>query len=243
MRLLKQLRIDEVSVVLNGANPGAKVMIRKSDGDPPYLFNDIMRKADVSDPLRGPRDESDDKKLSAKLDEIVAEMIVAAPSLHPNRARRWLLHTPQGRELLSKHTTKETIMPRPDILKLITVLDDGLMAQARLSKRADESDARSYSRLLENDSAFRRQCIAIQDAKHMLSLPKGMASLEPTSTSVGDTNVSDDSAEAVRLLGEMAAKNGQSFESVFSDPANAKLAARTYTGAHRSNVNTDYLQG
>jgi hypothetical protein len=29
-RLLKKLQIDEVSVVLKGANPGAKVMIRKT---------------------------------------------------------------------------------------------------------------------------------------------------------------------------------------------------------------------
>jgi hypothetical protein len=33
-RILKNLQIDEVSVVLKGANPGAKVMIRKADGDP-----------------------------------------------------------------------------------------------------------------------------------------------------------------------------------------------------------------
>ena len=75
-----------------------------------------------------------------------------------------------------------------------------------------------------------------------MALSKGMATLEPTSTSVGDTNVSDDSAEAVRLLGEMAAKNGRSFESVFSDPANAKLALQTYTANHRSSANTDYLE-
>ena len=71
---------------------------------------------------------------------------------------------------------------------------------------------------------------------------KGMASLEPTSTSVGNTNVSDDSAEAVRLLSEMAAKNGRAFEVEFADPANAKLAAQTYTSAHRSSINTDYLE-
>lgn len=69
-----------------------------------------------------------------------------------------------------------------------------------------------------------------------------MASLEPTSTVVGSSLVSDDSAEAVRLLGEMAAKNGRSFETEFSDPANSKLAARTYRSAHRSSVNTDYLE-
>jgi hypothetical protein len=73
-------------------------------------------------------------------------------------------------------------------------------------------------------------------------LAKGMASLKPTSTEVVNTQVKDDSAEAVRLLGEMAAKNGRSFETEFADPANAKLAARTYTRAHRSSINMDYLQ-
>jgi hypothetical protein len=56
---------------------------------------------------------------------------------------------------------------------------------------------------------------------------------EPTSTSVGNTNVSDDSAEAVRLLQEMAEKQGRKFEDVFADPNNTALAGRTHTGAHR----------
>ena len=67
-----------------------------------------------------------------------------------------------------------------------------------------------------------------------MALSKGMATLEPTSTSVGDTNVSDDSAEAVRLLQQMCEKQGRSFEQVFADPANAKLASRTYTNNHRT---------
>jgi hypothetical protein len=50
---------------------------------------------------------------------------------------------------------------------------------------------------------------------------------------VGDTNVTDDSAEAIRLLNEMATKQGRKFEEVFADPANKALAGKTYTGAHR----------
>jgi Ser-tRNA(Ala) deacylase AlaX len=64
---------------------------------------------------------------------------------------------------------------------------------------------------------------------------KGMASLEPTFTEVGNTNVADDSAEAVRLLKEMAEKQHRTFEQVFSDPENKALAGRTYTSAHRPN--------
>ena len=68
-----------------------------------------------------------------------------------------------------------------------------------------------------------------------------MATLQPTSVGVDNIN---DPAEAVRLLSEMAAKNGRSFEETeFADPADARLASLTYTANHRSSVNTDYLQG
>ena len=76
----------------------------------------------------------------------------------------------------------------------------------------------------------------------MLALSKGMATLTPTSTGVGNTNVSDDSAEAVRQLQQMCEKQGRSFDQVFADPANSALAQKTYTSAHRSSINTDYLE-
>jgi hypothetical protein len=199
----------------------------------------MLRKAEASDPLRGPRDEPDDKKLSASLDEIVAEMLVAAPSLHPNRARRWLLHTPHGRELLLQHTTRKAIMPQVNMQKLVSTMEDALMAS--VTKRDGESYAQSFARKYESDIDFRRQWSTVSEAKQLMAL-KGMATLTPTSVEVGDTNVSDSSAEAVRLLSEMAAKNGRAFEVEFADPANAKLASRTYTSAHRSSINTDYLE-
>jgi hypothetical protein len=232
MRKLTQLRIDEVSAVLKGANPGARVLIRKHDADPPspaYLFDDIMRKG--NDPRSGqpPNSATDADKapLSAQLDEIVAEMIAATGGdLHPDRARRWLLHTEQGQALLAQHTKKEEPMPQVNIMKLIEVIEEGLNAQ--VTPRDGESFAKAFSRKYETDEGYRRRWKTIQDARLDLSpnMSKSMPTLTPTST--------DDSDEAVRLLGEMAAKNGQSFEAVFSNPANAKLAARTYTSAHRS---------
>jgi hypothetical protein len=235
MAILKNLRIDEVSAVVKGANPGAKVMIRKND-DTPYLFDDIMRKADD--------DATDaDKKLSTQLDELVAELIASAPPRHinPMRARRWLLTTEQGQALLlqRKATKKETEMPQVDIMKLVTVLEEGLMAQARLTKRDGETEAKAFSRYYENNIDFRRQWATVTEAKMLhlnLNMKKGMPTLEPTSVVVGNPNVADDSAEAVRLLQAMAAKNGRSFETEFSDPANSKLSARTYNRAHRSSV-------
>jgi hypothetical protein len=118
-----------------------------------------------------------------------------------------------------------------DIYRLIEVTEQGLMAQ--VTKRDDESYAKSFSRKYENDIDFRKQWRDLTEAKHSMTLAKSMATLTPTITVVGNTNVSDDSAEAVRLLAEMAAKNGRSFESEFGDPANRELAMKTYTAHHR----------
>ena len=63
--------------------------------------------------------------------------------------------------------------------------------------------------------------------------------IRPTSTVVGNTSVSDDSAKAVRLLSEMAEKQHRTFEEVFADPANKELAGRTYTQHHRSSPSYD----
>jgi hypothetical protein len=112
-----------------------------------------------------------------------------------------------------------------------------------------------YTELVQEDAALRKVSFEtafdpttqqgykiIREAGYVKSLSKGMATLKPTSTEVGNTLVSDDSAEAVRLLGEIATKNGRAFETEFSDPKNAKLAGRTYTAGHRSSINTDYLE-
>jgi hypothetical protein len=162
-----------------------------------------------------PRVEDDDNKLSAKLDEIVAEMIVARPSLHPHRARRWLLQTPQGQAMLAQHTTMKKESPMLDIAKLIPITEDALMAQ--VTKRDGESYAKSFSRRYETDIDFRKQWAALTEAKHLMALSKSMAHMTPTSTEVGNTNVADDSAEAVRLLREMAEKQRRTFEQVFSE--------------------------
>jgi hypothetical protein len=102
------------------------------------------------------------------------------------------------------------------------------------TKRDGERYHQSFARKFENDIDFRRDWQTITDAKMSMALAsttKSLATLTPTST-VGRTDVSDDSAEAVRLLQEMAAKNGRSFEEVFAAPENRELASRTYTRHH-----------
>jgi hypothetical protein len=265
MRKLTQLRIDEVSAVIKGANPGARVLIRKHDADPPYLFDDIMRKG--NDPRSGqpPNSATDADKapLSAQLDEIVAEMIAATGGdLHPDRARRWLLHTEQGQALLAQHTKKEEPMNRIEEMQEMHkfVKSGGMLAVAKhiIETGSTSLTEPEYTELVQEDAALRKVSFEkafadpttqqgykiVREAGYLKSLVaiapgsydviKGMPTLTPTSVVVGNTNFADDSAEAVRLLSEMAAKNGSSFEAVFSNPANAKLAARTYTSAHRS---------
>ena len=130
-------------------------------------------------------------------------------------------------------------MPQVNLMKIATIMEDALNAQ--VIKRDGESFAQAFSRRYENDIDFRKSWATITEAKQ-LSAMKGMATLTPTSVGVGNTNVSDDSAEAVRQLNAMCEKQGRSFESVFSDPANSALAQKTYTSAHRSSINTDYLE-
>ncbi len=56
-------------------------------------------------------------------------------------------------------------MPQIDVLKLISVVEDGLLARAKLDQRNGESDAKAFTRLYEGDIAFRREWAALTDAK------------------------------------------------------------------------------
>src|SRR3979490_2125254 len=146
------------------------------DDDPPYTFNNIMlRKAEVSDPLRGDREESGDDKVSAKLRAMVDAMIMADPTKSEEEHLYHLLHNAHGRRLaehlnsLSKH--KDEPMPQVDIMKLNNIesvveiaknIIDGntsmdehtlhqiLMGHARKAKlNKAESDAQAFSRIFE----------------------------------------------------------------------------------------------
>jgi hypothetical protein len=218
----------------SAANALAKVVIRKRNDDTPLLFNDIQLRDEPrsNTDITRTNTEDDDKKLSEKLREAVAAMIAAAPGLHPQHAMRWLLHTEQGQAFLAQHTTKgNTAMPQIDLAKLIPITEDALNAQ--VTKRDNETFAKAFTRKYESDIEYRRQWAALTDAKHLHGYLKSLASLKPTSTETGSTQTSDDSAEAIRLLNEMATKQGRKFEEVFADPANKALAGKTYTAAHR----------
>jgi hypothetical protein len=180
-----------------------------------------LRKADATDTSDDTPSTAD---LSTTLDEVTAELISSSTPHHinPMRARRWLLTTPQGQQLLLQRATKkETKMPQVDLMKAIGTMEEVLNAQVTV--RDGESFAKAFSRKYENDESYRRQWKNHQDTKMMLSpnMSKSMPTLTPTST--------DNPDEAVRLLQQLAAKNGRSFEAEFGDPANRALAQKTYS--------------
>jgi hypothetical protein len=168
MRILKNLRIDEVSCVIKGANPGAKVMIRKSD-DGPLLFNDIIK----ADPIE---DEPD--ALTDKLKAMVDALIVANPGMSEQLAMNYLMHSPNGR-LVAQHLNsiskrKEEPVTQVDIFKLSNInsvveiaksITKGdaeisehdftkvLQGHAMLTKSAGESVGAAFERLLTASTA------------------------------------------------------------------------------------------
>jgi len=218
----------------------------------------IRRKADP-----GADDEPDDDKLTSKLKAMVDALIVANPGMSEQHAMNYLMHSPNGRavaqhlNLIAKRK-EEAVTQHVGIFKLNNIasvveiskaISNGdaeisemeftkmIQGHAMLTKRPGESVGQAFERLLTapENGELRKAYVAT----------KGMASLEVTSVEVGDTSVSDDSAAAVKKLQEMAASQHRSFEQVFSDPANAKLAAATYTSAHRptlSSTSGDELQ-
>jgi hypothetical protein len=82
------------------------------------LYN--LAKADVSDPLRGPREEPDDKKLTARLKEFAALMVTVDPSKSEEEHLFDFVNTAHGRrraEHLNNLSKGETLM-QVDITKL-----------------------------------------------------------------------------------------------------------------------------
>jgi hypothetical protein len=116
-----------------------------------------------------------------------------------------------------------------------------VLGHAKLNKRAGESDAAAFSRIFQapENIQLRRAhniCKGYLDrepSEHLLAVVdeyrrKGMASLEPVSTEVGSSEFDDDSAAAVKQLQDLAEKQHRTFEEVFLDRANSKLAQATY---------------
>jgi hypothetical protein len=182
--------------------------------------------------------------LADKLEGMIDAMLMSAPTLDRQEAAHYLLHSPHGRRLyehLSKTMESNPVPQQTDISKLIPIMEEALMAQAKLHKRHDESEAKAFSRFYESNLEYRKQWQTLTEAKHLQALrtTKALASLEPTSVVVDGSETS--AAKAVAALTAMCEAQHKTFEQVFSDPANSKLAAATYSSAHRSST-TEYLE-
>ncbi len=106
------------------------------------------------------------------------------------------------------------------------------MGHARTAKRAGETDAAAFSRILTDPAN-----VELRKAYGATKGYPNLMDIEPVSTEAGSSEFEADSAEALKQLNEMVEEQrrraptlttGQLFERVFQDPANAKLAARTY---------------
>jgi hypothetical protein len=234
MRILKNLRIDEVSCVLKGASPGAKVVIRKADDDTPS--------EDTPRPLE-------------KLTEMVVALCNLMPNLSPAHAVRFLA-TPPGTAFISSLSKKEQPMPQVDIFKLhneqsvIEIAKSGalsphdmsavVMGHAKLAKRDKESEHQAYARIVDSNIEIRRALLK--------SLPN-MMSVEVVSTEVGSTSVVSDAWKAAaqlqakieqqrRLAPTLTRTEIQ--EMVYADPDNKLLVAQAHPTT--SSTSGDELQ-
>jgi hypothetical protein len=214
---------------------------------------------DENDPVDDddPDNPSSNTPLLAKLNDMVIALRAACPGLSPEQAIHFLLFSPRGRRLAEHLNTlkRNEEPPTIDITKLHNIASvieiakqintDGnasgisehqftsiVQGHAKLAKRANESDVAAFARIFTDPAN-----VELRKA-HALTKSPNMMSVTPTSVETGSTLVTDDSAEAVRLLNEMAEKQHRTFEQVFADPANGELAGRTYTSAHRPNVSS-----
>jgi hypothetical protein len=262
-RVLRNLRIDEVSCVIKGSSPGASVLIRKSDDAHRERLRRTFAKLsappddDFDDDIEDIDEEDDEGTLPAGLEQSIAAIVAASPSITKEQAALWLIHTPRGRAAhaaLSKR--KDTPVNRTEELTAYVkqsgsmvslakhIVTKGttansehefsacLMEHARLNKRDNESDAQAFSRILQSDAEIRRAYGIVK------KYPNTMRT-KPVSTEVGDTDTDgeDEAKEAARQLSELADEQrrrsptlskSKAFEKVYADPANRALIAKAH---------------
>jgi len=211
----------------------------------------------------------DDEKLSGKLREMVAAMIVAVPSLSEQHAMHFLLHHAAGRKLaehLNSITKKEPIIMDRNLQLQSIAKDFGItrlckslvadndahgisehelttmgMDEAR-KQFPNDTPAKAFVKYHDANLEFRKALKIASNQAFGSSLQKSYASLKPTSVEVGSTETPDDSAEAIRLLNEMAEKQHRTFEEVSLDPENRELAAVAFRRPNTSSTSGSELQ-
>src|SRR5262245_13103087 len=118
MRVLTNLRIDEVSACIKGANPHARVAIAKSNNKFMQIF------AKVSERDRGPSRHERRAAIASRANNAnipeapdshhlvaLADTVAAANNLDRQSALHWLLHKPAGRALAQTHKQYKEAKP------------------------------------------------------------------------------------------------------------------------------------
>jgi hypothetical protein len=129
-------------------------------------------------------------------------------------------------------------------------MSEVVMGHAKLAKRDNESVHQAYSRIVNSNVDIRR---ALFKTTSLYDLeeddPPGgpnpkvnTMDTDPRVVAGKDALAVNNPTEAMRQPNELAAKQHRTFAEVFADPSNVTLARATYTSAHRSSVNTDYLE-
>jgi hypothetical protein len=277
-RILKHLRINEVSAVLRGAGEGCEIKISKSDDRRRgYYGYEHMFKASVDEdelPVdtaennyddgageRRNEDRYQDRKgrqqegdiiatsvMPPRLQQMVDAIRAHAPKLSDGEIVHFLLHTARGRavaEHLSNITKRKDrpTMSRQEIVKrygLATIAKGMLKDNDPYGFSEHEFTEFMVAQAKRKGVSFEKYFTAPEnlDVRRAHQLTKGtLVEVQPISVDVGFTDNGSDWQKAYAQLQEMAEELRQSapyltvaqaFERVFTDQANAELAARAH---------------
>jgi hypothetical protein len=147
-----------------------------------------------------------------------------------------------------------------DVLEVISIVEEGMMAQAKLSKRDGETDAKAFSRKYDTDIEFRKLDRSITEAKQLMAAAKsgnypGLMSLEPIVVGGEDALASNDPVKAVAAYEalvdkqhNLARKNNpkatrtQAYDVVNRNPEYKVIVAAAFRRPDGSSPSGDALQ-
>jgi hypothetical protein len=239
-KILRRLRIDEVSSVDRGAGVGVKILLLKRDND--HSVIDMATEALAESVVSILADEDDSLDKAAALSKTFEQFSNHlkdnfADEIQPQSITKTTKDTPMDRlsELrdIAKQDGGMIAIAKHIIAKGSTAITEheysaALMAHCRLNKIAGETDAGAFSRIFSDPASFELR------AAHAITknTPAPMMSIEPTAVEVTDIN---DASKAYNKLTEMAEDQrrraptltpAQAFARVFEE--NPELAAKAH---------------
>jgi hypothetical protein len=234
-RILKKLRIDEVSCVIKGSNSDARVVIRKADDG----------LTGVAAAFKAATAQSFHDKKRRNAQRLADEL--AAKDKEPQMTRTEEMQEMHkfvkagGMSAVAKHilTTGGTSLNEHEYTELVQV-DATLRKISFEAAFAEPTTQKAYSVVRD----------ATQVKTYLKSYP-GMMSVEVVSTETGSTLTTDDSykaaAQLARLVEDQRARaptltTSALFEAVYSNPENKELVQRAHRRPDASSTSGDELQ-